>query len=274
KAKEAFDNAVNDLDSKLREKAKDIKNNTAVYSVPTYQINSIKGEVAKAKSQGQLTAEQTVEKHKLLKEDPKVEVVRLKEAKPNFESFYTQTKDLLLRKIKPSQPIIELVNDSLLQEWVRQGIDKHKGKRETCGFCGNPIDEKLWDKLDAHFSKESEELRKEIKSKIDNLEQAKTNLDNFISLTKDQFYSNLHSDFEATEKKWWATTKTYSNSIDSLTKSLKEREKDIFKERELEEISDVSETILEIIQEFNKLIDLHNKKTETLDKDQQTARQE
>ncbi len=119
KAKEAFDNAVNDLDSKLREKAKDIKNNTAVYSVPTYQINSIKGEVAKAKSQGQLTAEQTVEKHKLLKEDPKVEVVRLKEAKPNFESFYTQTKDLLLRKIKPSQPIIELVNDSLLQEWVR-----------------------------------------------------------------------------------------------------------------------------------------------------------
>lgn len=274
KARQAFDNAVNDLDSKLRDKAKDIKNNTAVYSVPTYQINTIKGEIAKAKSQGQLTAEQTVEKQKLLKEDPKAEIIRLKEVKPNFESYYSQTKDLLQKKIKPSQPIIELVNDSLLQEWVRQGIDKHKGKRETCGFCGNPIDEKLWDKLDAHFSKESEELRKEIKYKIDNLEQAKTNLYNFISLTKEQFYSNLHSDFEATQKKWLATTKTYSQSIDSLTKSLNEREKDIFKERELEEISDVSETILETIQEFNKLIDLHNKKTETLGKDQQTARQE
>src|SRR5690606_34203422 len=60
----------------------------------------------------------------------------------------------------------------------------------------------------------------------------------------------------------------------NLIKSLKEREKDIFKERELENIIDVSETIHEIIQEFNKLIDLHNKKTETLDKDQQRARQE
>lgn len=274
KAKQAYDNAVNDLDDKLRDKAKDIKNNTAIFSVPTYQINTIKGEISKAKIQGQLSAEQTVEKQKLLKEDPKIEIVRLKEAKPNFESFCTQTTDLLQRKIKPSQPIIELVNDSLLQEWVRQGIDKHKGKRKTCGFCGNPIDDRLWEKLDAHFSKESEELRKEIKSKIDNLEQAKTNLDSFTSLTKEQFYSNLHSEFEATNKKWILTTKTYSKSIDSLIKALKEREKDIFKERELEEIPDVSETVLETIKEFNKLIDLHNQKTETLDKDQQTARKE
>ena len=274
KEKQAFDNVIIDLDSKLREKAKEIKNNTAVYSFPTYQINTIKGEIYKAKSQGQLTSEQTVEKQKLLKEEPKPEIIQLKEVKFNFESFYSQTKDLLQKKIKPSQPIIELVNDSLLQEWVRQAIDKHKGKRETCGFCGNPIDQKLWDKIDAHFNKESEELRKEIKSKSDSLEQAKKILDSFISLTKEQFYSNLHSDFEAAQKKWLATTKTYSESIDILTKSLNEREKDIFKEGELDEISDVSETIAEIIQEFNKLIDLHNKKTETLDKDQQTARQE
>lgn len=274
KVKKAFDNADDDLNNKLRDKAKDIKNNTAVYSVPTYQINTIKGEIAKAKKQEQLTAEQIVEKQKLLKEDPKTEIVRLKEAKPNFESFYVQTKELLQKKIKPSQPITELVNDSLLQEWVRQGIDKHKEKRETCGFCGSPIDNELWEKLDAHFSKESEELRKEIKSKIDNLEQAKNNLDNFIGLSKDQFYSNLHSDFNAVNNTWLATTKTYSKSINSLIKALNEREKDIFKERELDEISDVSETVLETIKEFNKLIDLHNQKTETLDKDQQTARQE
>lgn len=274
KVKQAFANAINDLDNKLRDKAKDIKNNTAIFSLPTYQINSIKSDITKAKKQGQLTPEQTVEKQRFLKEDPKTTLDRLKEAKPQFESYYNQAKELLQKKIKASQPIADLVNDSLLQEWVRQGIDKHKGKRDTCGFCGNPIDEKLWEKLDTHFSKESEELRKEIKSKIDYLEQAKVNLDSFITLTKEQFYSNLHSDFEATNKNWLATTKTYSQSIDSLTKALNEREKDIFKERELEKIPDVSETVLEIIKEFNKLIDLHNHKTETLDKDQQKAREE
>lgn len=274
KSKKAFENAANDLDNKLRDKAKDIKNNTSIYSFPTYQINTIKGEIGKAKKQGQLTAELIVQKQKLLKEDPKTGIIRLKEAKPNFETYYLQTQELLQKKIKPSQPITELVNDSLLQEWVRQGIDKHKGKRKTCGFCGNPIDEDLWEKLDAHFSKESEELRKEIKTKIDNLEQAKNNLVNFNNLTKEQFYSNLHTDFEAINKNWIATTKTYSKSIESLIISLNDREKDIFKERELDKISDVSETILETIKEFNKLIDLHNRKTETLDKDQQTARQE
>lgn len=274
KAKQAFDKAVNDLDDKLREKAKEIKNNTAVYSVPTYQINTIKAEISQAKNQVQLTAEQIVEKQKLLKEDPKAEIFKLKEAKPSLENFYSQTKELLQKKIKPSQPITELVNDSLLQEWVRQGLDKHKSKRATCGFCGNPIDVKLWEKLDAHFNKESEELRKDIKAKIDNLEQAKSNLDSFINLAKEQFYSNLHSDFEVVQKKWVATIKSYSKSIDILTNSLKEREKDIFKEKELEEISDVSETVLETIKEFNKLIDLHNQKTVTLDNDQLKARQE
>lgn len=273
-AKKAYEKSVNDLDDKLRDKAKEIKNNTALYSLPTYQINTIKTDIPKAIKQGQLTAEQIINNQKLLKEDQKPEILRLKEAKPGFETFYTQTQELLQKKIKPSQPITDLVNDSLLQEWVRQGIDKHKDKRETCGFCGNPINKDLWEKLDAHFSKESEELRREINSKIDNLEQAKNNLDSFINLTKEQFYSNLHSDFDAVLKKWSATTNTYSSSIESLTKALKEREKDIFKERELGKIADVSETVLETIKEFNQLIDLHNKKSETLEIDQKTARQE
>jgi wobble nucleotide-excising tRNase len=273
-AKKAYEKSVNDLDDRLRDKAKEIKNNTALYSLPTYQINTIKTDIPKAIKQGELTAEQILNNQKLLKEDQKSEILRLKEAKPGFETFYIQTQELLQKKIKPSQPITDLVNDSLLQEWVRQGIDKHKDKRATCGFCGNPINKDLWEKLDAHFSKESEELRREIKSKIDNLEQAKNNLDNFINLTKEQFYSNLHSDFEAVLKKWSATTKTYSSSIESLTKALNEREKDIFRERELDKIADVSETILETIKEFNALIDLHNKKSETLEIDQNTARRE
>ena len=273
-AKKAYEKSVNDIDDKLREKAKEIKNNTAIFSLPTYQINSIKNDIPKAIKQGQLATEQIFDNQKLLKEDQKPEILRLKEAKPGFETFYKQTLELLQKKIKPSQPITDLLSDSLLQEWVRQGIDKHKGKRETCGFCGNLINKNLWEQLDAHFNKESEELRKEIKSKIDNLEQAKNNLDSFINFTKEQFYSNLHSDFDAVYKKWAATTKTYASSIESLTKALNEREKDIFKERVLDKIANVSETILETIKQFNKLIDLHNKKSETLDIDQKTARQE
>jgi wobble nucleotide-excising tRNase len=270
--KQQSDNKENTLNNALTDKAKAIKNNAPVYNVPTYQIRTINTDIPNAKKQGELSAEIIAEKQKLLKEDSKSSLEKLIEAKPQFEIYYNQVNNLLKKKIKPSMPITELINNSLLQEWVRQGIEKHKGIRETCGFCGNPIDKLLWDKLDAHFSKESEDLRKEIQTKIDKLEQAKKNLDSFFSLTKEQFYSNFAPQFEALQKQWNATTETYSKSIDKLILELKEREKDIFKERELSAIPDISQTILKTIQEINKLIDEQNKKTETLSKDQEKAR--
>jgi len=272
--KTKFDAKQNNLDDKLRQKAQEIKSNASIYNVPTYQINTIKKDISDAIKQGELLAELIVEKQKFLKEEAKNPLDKLREAKPQFDTYYEQVNNLLKRKIKPSEPIVELINDSLLQEWVRQGIEKHKNKRETCGFCGASINKSLWDKLDAHFSKESEELRKELKNKIDQLDQAKKILDNFFSLTKEQFYSNFAPQFDALQKQWNTTIKIYSQSIDSLIFELKEREKDIFKERELSDISDVSQTVLDTIQEINKLIDENNNKTQTLSNDQQKARVE
>ncbi|MDO9154418.1 MAG: AAA family ATPase, partial [Paludibacter sp.] len=262
----------NDLDNKLRTKAQGIKNNASIYSYPTYQINSIKGDIPNAIETAILTDEQIVEKKKLLKEESKGNIERLTETRPNFSTYYSQTEELLKRQIKPSQPITDLINDSLLQEWVRQGIDKHKGKRETCGFCDNPIPAGLWDKLDAHFSKESEELREVLKAQIQTLETAKQNLDDFLNLEKEMFYASINSKYDALIKRWTATSKAYSKSIDKLIAQIKEREKDIFKENFLGEINDESENILELLKEFNLIIEEHNLKTSTLSKDQQTAR--
>jgi wobble nucleotide-excising tRNase len=263
---------INELNAKLTDKAREIKNNAPIYNVPTYQIRTINGDILEASKQGELTPEEISELKKLLKEEEKTPITSLQEFKPDFANQLNQVNELLKKQIKPSEPIIELVNNSLLQEWVRQGIDKHKDLRETCGFCGNPIDENLWEKLDAHFSKESEDLRKEIKLKIDKLEQSKINLTDFFALVKEDFYSNLHSQFETFQKQWNSTTKTYIKNIDILISQLTEREKDIFKVREITAVTDVSETIYETIIEINKLITEHSNKSATLKTDQNKAR--
>ncbi|MFM9825075.1 AAA family ATPase [Flavobacterium sp.] len=263
---------TNELDTKLTDKARDIKNNAPIYNVPTYQIRTIKGDIQESIKQGELAPEEITELKKLLKEEEKKTITSLQEIKPDFGNQLNQVNELLKKQIKPSEPILELVNNSLLQEWARQGIDKHKGLRDTCGFCGNPINENLWEKLDAHFSKESEELRKEIKLKIDKLEQSKVNLSEFFNLSKDDFYSNLHSEFDTLQKQWSSATKTYIKSIDILISELSEREKDIFKAREISNISDVSESILETIIDINKLIKEHSNKSLTLKTDQNKAR--
>jgi len=265
-------NKINGLDTKLTEKAREIKNNAPIFNVPTYQIRTIKGDLESAIKQGEFTTEKITELKSLLKEEQKTVINKLSEIRPDFANQLMQVTELLKKQIKPNEPITELVNNSLLQEWVRQGIDKHKGVRQTCGFCGNLINEKLWEKLDAHFSKESEELRIQIRSKIDKLEQSKNNLLEFFTLSKEEFYSNFHSRFEALQKQWNSTAKTYNKNLDILISQLIEREKDIFKSREITEITNVSETIFDTIVEINKIIDEHSNKSNTLKNDQAKAR--
>lgn len=272
--KKKYEKRKNELDDKLRTKAVQIKNNAALYGYPTYQINTIKGDIPNATASAILTEKKSEERKKILKEETRPNLNSFPETKPHFERHYSKVQDLVGRKIKPSKAISDLVNDSLLQEWVRQGIDKHKDKRNKCGFCGNPIPDDLWEKLDAHFNKESEDLREELKSEIGALETAKTAIGNFIKLTKDSFYVDLASKFEAIQKKWEKMANSYSTSLDKLIQKLQERESDIFKEKKIGKVKDESENALNILQSFNRLIQEHNQKSSTLTTDQQRAKNE
>lgn len=278
----SYNSKFNDLEDKLRKRANDkIKIDRNLF-LPTpskkgYSISDIKGDIAvlgKDANKFILTSETTEERKRLLKEAPLPNIGALNEATPNFSKYYDTASELVGRKIRPSAPIADLVNDSLLQEWVRQGIDKHKGKRKTCGFCGNVLGEDLWGRLDAHFSKESEDLRAEIKKHVNDLVRAKQGLSGFLKLTKDQFYSSLSATFDLSLAEWLKGVMAYESSIDKIIAELTEREKDVFKDRKISDIPDASDSILAAIKAFNKLIGEHNRKTKTLDDDQAKARSE
>lgn len=272
----------NDLEEKLKKRASDtikVDGNLFLATVAKkgYTIVDIKSDIANIISdipQHLLNTEQVDERIKSLKEIAMEDIQPLSESTPKFADFYKETDTLLKQKIKPSQPITDLLNDNLLQEWVRQGIEKHKDKRTTCGFCGNVIDKDLWRKLDEHFSKDSEELRTKLKSKIDLLSQAKESLDEYLPLKKEGFYASLHTKFDGILKEWNSTIKSYGQGIEKLIFELKEREKNIFVERQLPEIADFSESILSVTKKFNDLLTEHNRKTSTLAADQNKSRTE
>jgi wobble nucleotide-excising tRNase len=275
-----FSDERSSLESSLRRKANDdikVDRNLFIPTIAkkTYDINDITSEIERVQvglDSHILDIKQQREKEKLFLEEPKTNVERITESKPRFEEYFSKSKELLRRQIKPSEPIQDLINDNLLQEWVRQGIDKHKGKRKTCGFCGGIIHEDLWKRLDAHFSKESEILRKEIETQISVLEDAKKSINDYLQLEKDSFYISLHHKFDVLMGNWTKTNKIYLDNIDEIITVLKKRAQDIFKERELKEISDKSDDILALLKGFNGLIDENNKKTNTLTIDQETAR--
>lgn len=278
--KKSTNQKQNILQDKLRSRANDkIKTDSSLFVVTSakrsYTISDIQSEIEQIKPaiDSHILQEDTaIELVKSLKESTLADIDPLKEVKPNFENHLNETIGLLEREIKPSQSITALINDSLLQEWVRLGIGKHKGKRDTCGFCGGPIDQSLWDKLDAHFSKESEDLRTEIKQKIERLTDSKIKLSAFMTLKRDNFYVSLHAKFEDIEREWQFITDKYLASIDVLIENLSLRKGDIFKTFKLPSVEDYAQQLLECIKKFNALLTQHNLKSSTLSSDQGTSR--
>lgn len=277
----SFSSIQSSIEGKLKNKANDqIKLNPNLF-LPTplkktYQINDIKNEIEVILSDINkyvLSENETEDYKKLLKEQPKPEITeKIIESKPNFENYLIKVKEITTIEIKPNKPILDLINDALLQKWVREGIEKHKGIRSKCAFCGNDLPVDIWEKLDSHFSKESEDLRELILSLIDTLNKAKKSITTFLKINKETFYSSLHKQFEELLNQWNLAIVVYLTNLDKLIDRLTNRLDDIFKPFEIEEFIDNSDIIVGIIKEFNRLIDLNNSKTNTLDGEQQNAR--
>lgn len=269
------DVACNSLDEKLRNKANnDIKHHSAIYGDVNYNITKIKSDIATLEnSTKRLLSEEQIQTYKtLLKEEAKEDSPKVNIGKMNFASLIEQTQELLGREIKPTKPIQELLNDAVLQKWVEEGIGLHKGKRTTCSFCQSTLPENLWSRLDAHFSKESIELKTAIQEQVKIIEDNEKALNDIKLPNKSSFYSSLHKDYETWQQTFDIELATCRTVLDSLKKTLLSREQNIFKKQKVPEFGTVHPKISKIQNEINMLIDKNNKKTTTLKQEQYEAR--
>lgn len=232
-AKRNHDDKFNDLENKLKDKANKagtgIKHNKA-FGDANYNIVSIKKDITAVSKDTytQITPEQAGKYHELLKEDPKPEISGSSVFNLKYSSLITKVKDLVEKKIETSEPIQELLNDAVLETWVRKGREQHEGKRSECAFCGNDLPSDLWGKLDKHFNQQSESLRTEIEALLKLIETEKTRIPNLLKIKISDFYSNFGSDLEALEEKFTTQSTAYCEALEAIKTQLEERESDIF----------------------------------------------
>ncbi|TCS93307.1 AAA family ATPase [Hazenella coriacea] len=267
-----FKDEKDELDELLKKKARDIKNDSHIYNLPNYNISRIREDIREASAMDKLNDEEIEVRKKLLKEDPRKTISTVTPLKNEFLSLMKLANSLLGKKIVPSEPISDLINDSLLQNWVRDGINHHKGKRDCCGFCGNIIDEYLWGKLDKHFNRESEDLRIKIDLCINRLSELKDKIFNYIKIDINDFYVDLQPEYKKAEENYKVVKESYINCISSLILELKERANDIFNERTAINYIDYTEAFNVEIENINELIDKNNQRTNNLGKDQHKVR--
>ncbi len=174
-----------------------IKHN-ATYKDPNYNTPKLVRDIESisAMSHPILTQEEIQEKKSYLQQTSLPDINKPPLPTLMMESLIEQSIDLLSRKIRPTEAIQELLDDALLQSWVKSGIALHQPDRKSCGFCGNPIPNNLWDKLSNHFSEESEKLEQEINTLIGQIKTEAQKVENIEIPQQQKFYPSFYKDAE------------------------------------------------------------------------------
>lgn len=265
------------LTNTLSRKASEINRKTELFKSTKkkkqYNRNDLEKEIINAKS---LSFHDREKYENIIKDQikPMISINNNKNSEDNFIQYFREVDDLLTRDVKPSETISYLLEDHLLQQWVQEGIEFHRGIRETCAFCQSKLEVELWDKIDAHFTKESEEYMEKLKHLIDKVNYRITYWENDVLVSKEDFYSNFNEKYDEVCSKWEKIRSREIQNYKYLLEKLNQKQKDIFSMVSLDvgEIENVSEGIKDCANRYFNIVEQNNDYTEILDHEQEKAR--
>ncbi|KVT21138.1 AAA family ATPase [Burkholderia ubonensis] len=269
--KTAFDS----LEGKLRSHANDKIKQNRTYGSAVYNIDSIKRDITSVKKKDfvALTTDEQATKVNLLKQEVLPEITDTTSVTLKIETILPVANELLGRQIKPTQAIQELLHDSVLQLWVKQGIPLHKEKRETCAFCRQNLPHDIWQILDSHFSQESSDLESALDACITLVDSEVNRIPSLITLTGDKFYAEEKVSFEASKKLLGECLKIYKQDLESLRAALKTRTNSLFQPVAMPSLMYDAAAIQRCVDDINALIIKSNSRGSSLERDKESARE-
>jgi len=254
-------NKVNNLDVALSDCARNIKNSL---SLVNYFRPSLEEEIKLIKDvQQNILSEQDLDNCiKQYQASDKLDKIEEKISFDtcNFEDYEKTISKLLIKTVK-GRIIQKLKDNQVLSDWVKKGKDLHKNKT-TCEFCGNKLPKDLLENLNAHYSKEYEELISDIESLQKELENTKINIE-----CQDQakFYPELRSHYKQLKSNFGSAKISYNKIIDGFIDALNDKKARAFDPIEFTSNNVYNTNILSIANEINELIDRHNQRTNSFD---------
>ena len=184
----------------------------------------------------------------------------------SLDQILIKVKEVLARKIIPSTIIDKLTNDIPLSEWVFRGIELHKNKYDSCGFCGKTFEVDLFNKLDEHFTKEAKTLDNDLNLLNNELNNILKSIEGFISnLPKSNgFFKDFKDEYEATSKELTLELHKKTTWVNSLTKLINTK-KEKFYESINQEIPQIATEENIFLRKIENLISQHNARTEAFE---------
>lgn len=242
----ASDALEDQLKTKATDKAVGIRYKSDRFGNQNYDIRNIKLDIGaiKAADYQPPTSEEMAQYEKLISEKTLPTIPPFRSPNLNFQDLAMGAEALVVRKITESDKIEELVKDAVLNRWVNDGRTYHKGKRNKCAFCNNPISENRWQELEKHFDEESDRLEKDIDTLIARIDTEKSMTGSVLFVDKANFYSKFHNRLDELVKAQKSAADSYEQSLDALASQLKTRKKDILNQKSFERPLDTSDDLV------------------------------
>jgi len=178
----------------------------------------------------------------------------------SFASLFRNAKDLCSQSVAISA-IKELRENEDINFWVEQGLILHKKHAsEKCLFCDQPMPKVRLMALEAHFSKEYEELVEKIEKLIGQISRKREELNRLNFPDINLFYPDLRRKYQENINKLFETKEYLISVLGDLLGILESKRRNPFQNLENAVQSlDVSD---ENIEEINRIIEDHNKKVD------------
>lgn len=176
----------------------------------------------------------------------------------NFEELKAEVDNLLDRIVKAAIAVPRIDGNEKKTEFARMGLEIHK-KGEYCAFCGNVINDDVFDELNLFFTADDiEGFQGEISKIITKLEKIKENIQD-LQINRDEFYPDYAEKIDEIYIDLSAWQHECNAWLDKAIELLNEKRVNVF--RRMENLAmDTPESLKSIADRYNIIIKKNNNK--------------
>lgn len=267
----AHKNKTESLNRRLTDKASEMKTQHHDFVSPNYDKTKLKKDIDQLSSLAPKTEQELTSLKKLLLEETKGDI-RKASTSLQYDTLVSETKILLARKVESVDKIQELVENSLLNNWVKKGLDLHK-ERKTCAFCGQILPSDRVETLQHHFNEEMDALQNDLNAEITKIENEKTKVKKITdNISETDLYVKYQNDAKTSLDNIKQKVSNYCQELDKLSTQLENRKADVFHDFTFEEPDNLTPEIVDAVAKYNEIVDKALQYGQDLQKEKDNAK--
>lgn len=256
----------NEIQNKLTRKAKEIREILSITNQREFDKNTLEQNInyIKDNSSEKILNEEELNSLRSFISSQKLDTIYVRPITLKLSQFIDDVKQILSKKVTAQKIIDELKQNVSLSQWVREGLELHKGETK-CRFCGNPLTHERIEELNKHFSQEFDLLISAIEGKKDKLDKYAESIKGYSLPDEARFYKEFQEKYKELLESFNQKKSEYISTIKKLEEELEKKKNKPFDVLSIDqsidnnienEIDDIFKKIQDLIKEHNVKVDL------------------